>query len=92
MVVDFTATWRGPCQRIAPVFEKLATEMEDVLFVKVDVDENEETARVCEITVMPTPIYTGRPNPPITGPKKTFERRLQRASARAVEIFCAKTL
>ena len=54
VVVDFTATWCGPCQRIVPVFEKLATEMEDVLFVKVDVDENEETARACEITAMPT--------------------------------------
>jgi large subunit ribosomal protein L40e len=54
VVVDFTATWCGPCQRIAPVFAKLAEEMPDVVFVKVDVDENEDTAQACGIQAMPT--------------------------------------
>ena len=54
VVVDFTATWCGPCQRIAPVFAKLAEEMPDVVFVKVDVDENEDTAQACGIQSMPT--------------------------------------
>merc|ERR1711869_46266 len=54
VVVDFTATWCGPCQRIAPVFAKLAEEMPDIVFVKVDVDENEETAGACGIQAMPT--------------------------------------
>merc|ERR1712196_432837 len=54
VVVDFTATWCGPCQRIAPVFAKMAEEMPDVVFVKVDVDENEETAGECGIQAMPT--------------------------------------
>ena len=53
-VVDFTASWCGPCQRIAPVFVSLAEEMTDVQFVKVDVDENEETAAACGISAMPT--------------------------------------
>merc|ERR1711988_234251 len=54
VVVDFTASWCGPCQRIAPVFAKLAEEMPDVVFVKVDVDENDETAWFCGISAMPT--------------------------------------
>jgi len=54
VVVDFTATWCGPCQRIAPIFVKLAEEMPDVVFVKVDVDENEETSAACGISCMPT--------------------------------------
>jgi len=54
VVVDFTATWCGPCQKIAPVFAKLAEEMTDVVFVKVDVDENEDTASACGIQAMPT--------------------------------------
>ena len=53
-VVDFTATWCGPCQRIAPIFEKMAEEMPDVQFVKVDVDANSETAQACGISCMPT--------------------------------------
>merc|ERR1712070_104838 len=54
VVVDFTATWCGPCQRIAPVFVTLAEEFPDVVFVKVDVDDNDETAQACGISCMPT--------------------------------------
>ena len=42
------------CQRIAPVFTQLAADMPDVVFVKVDVDENEEVAAECGIQAMPT--------------------------------------
>mmetsp|Transcript_43715 Transcript_43715/g.114909 ORF Transcript_43715/g.114909 Transcript_43715/m.114909 type:complete len:247 (+) Transcript_43715:108-848(+) len=52
--VDFTATWCGPCQRIGPVFEALAKEFPHATFIKVDVDENQETAQECGIRAMPT--------------------------------------
>merc|ERR1712167_378212 len=54
VVIDFTATWCGPCQRIAPVFVKLAEEMPDVKFVKVDVDQNEAIAAKYNVKAMPT--------------------------------------
>mmetsp|Transcript_8252 Transcript_8252/g.24272 ORF Transcript_8252/g.24272 Transcript_8252/m.24272 type:complete len:144 (-) Transcript_8252:534-965(-) len=54
VIVDFTATWCGPCKKIAPVFEQLATEFPHVVFCKVDVDDNQETAQACQITAMPT--------------------------------------
>jgi thioredoxin 1 len=41
VAVDFTATWCGPCQRIGPKFAAFAEVYKDVVFVKVDVDENE---------------------------------------------------
>ena len=56
-VVDFTASWCGPCQMIAPVYEKMSKKYTDVDFVKVDVDENEETAEKCEVEAMPTFIF-----------------------------------
>lgn len=45
--VDFTATWCSPCQTIAPVLEQLAQELTDVVFLKVDVDENEVCSDGC---------------------------------------------
>ena len=55
VVVDFTASWCPPCQRIKPVFEGLEVEFSDeVLFIKVDVDENNETASSCGVSAMPT--------------------------------------
>lgn len=39
MVVDFTATWCGPCRMMAPVLDDLAKKLPNVIFVKVDVDE-----------------------------------------------------
>merc|ERR1712100_621101 len=54
VVIDFTATWCGPCQRIAPKFVEWAGEFTDVVFIKVDVDENEETAAKYGVSAMPT--------------------------------------
>jgi thioredoxin 1 len=56
VIVDFTATWCGPCKRIMPELIKLADikKNENVLFLKVDVDDNEETSSHCGISCMPT--------------------------------------
>jgi thioredoxin 1 len=54
VVVDFTATWCGPCKAIAPFFSELAETYPDIDFVKVDVDVAEEITKEYGITAMPT--------------------------------------
>lgn len=39
VIIDFFAEWCGPCKLIAPKFEKLAGEHEDIIFAKVNVDD-----------------------------------------------------
>ena len=55
-VVDFFATWCGPCKMLAPVFEELSGEMDEVNFFKVDVDQALDVARRYAITTVPTMI------------------------------------
>lgn len=55
VVVDFTATWCGPCKIIGPHFDALAQSFAGrAVCLKVDVDDNAETAAECGIRSMPT--------------------------------------
>lgn len=54
VVVDFFATWCGPCKMIAPLLEKFSQEYPLVKFIKVDVDELGQVAQEYEVTAMPT--------------------------------------
>ena len=54
VVVDFWATWCGPCKIIAPIVEELDEEMSNVKFVKVDVDKNPQIANQYKIVSIPT--------------------------------------
>merc|ERR1711924_267540 len=54
VVLDFFATWCGPCKQIAPVFESMAAAMPHVTFVKIDVDECKDIQSEYGVTSMPT--------------------------------------
>lgn len=57
-IVDFTATWCGPCQRIAPILEELAKEYEgEIVIYKVDVDENKPLAKSFEVSSIPAVMF-----------------------------------
>lgn len=58
VVVDFSATWCGPCKKIAPIIEKLAVEYQGRVNIgKCDVDDNEELTSKFGIRNVPTVIF-----------------------------------
>ena len=54
VVVDFFATWCGPCKMLSPVMDEISNELSDINFYKVDVDKNEDIAREYGIMSIPT--------------------------------------
>ena len=52
--VDFFATWCGPCKMISPIVEDVSNEIEDVKFIKVDVDASNDVAASHGIMSIPT--------------------------------------
>ena len=59
VLVDFWATWCGPCRMQAPILEKLSQEFseDELKILKMDVDENPETARAFAIMSIPTLLF-----------------------------------
>ncbi|XP_062076336.1 thioredoxin H-type-like [Humulus lupulus] len=72
VVVDFTASWCGPCRAITPILTDLAKKTPNVVFLKVDVDELEDVAKEWEIEAMPTLLFLkeGKIVDKIVGAKK----------------------
>ena len=57
-VIDFNATWCGPCRMFAPTFEKMEKKYEGkITFLSVDVDENPDMAAQYEVQSIPTVVY-----------------------------------
>lgn len=72
VLVDFWATWCGPCKMVAPVLEEIAKEKTgDLRVAKLDVDANPETARDFQVVSIPTLILFkgGQPVKRIVGAK-----------------------
>lgn len=54
VVIDFYATWCRPCKIMTPIIEEIANENNDVKFVKIDIDKNEELAIKYNVMSIPT--------------------------------------
>ena len=70
VVVDFWATWCGPCKMVAPVLDEIAGEHKDKITVaKLDIDANQQTAMQYQVMSIPTMIVfqNGQPVKQIVG-------------------------
>jgi thioredoxin 1 len=85
VLVDFWAPWCGPCRVVSPVLEEIAGERDDIRIVKVNTDENQQTAAQYGILAIPTMLLfrNGAEAKRIQGamPKKRIEAELEPALA-----------
>lgn len=62
-VIEFSATWCGPCKAFAPIYHEVAGEMSDQFnFYMVDVDQSPKLARLLSVTAVPTVVIINPEN------------------------------
>ena len=54
VLVDFWATWCGPCRQFGPIFEEASEKHPDIVFGKIDTDDQQQLAMAAQITSIPT--------------------------------------
>ena len=90
VIVDYWAPWCGPCRGFAPVFEKVAEKNPDVVFAKVNTDDEQELAAHFQIRSIPTLMVFRDQiivfSQPGAMPQGAFEQVVEKAKALDMDV------
>lgn len=68
-IEDFSASWCGPCQQLAPIYKRVADQNKHVLFLKIDIDDCPQAAKLNRVTSIPCIILKGKKYVGVTSEK-----------------------
>jgi len=81
-IIDFYADWCGPCKMVAPIFEEISNEREDIIIYKVDTEVEQELSAVFQIRSIPSILFIPMEKQPIMQagalPKNVLEEIIEK--------------
>ncbi len=81
-IIDFYADWCGPCKMVAPIFEEISNERDDIIIYKVDTEVEQELSAVFQIRSIPSILFIPMEKQPIMQagalPKNVLEEIIEK--------------
>ncbi len=86
LIIDFWAPWCGPCRSFGPIFEKVSKNHTNVLFAKINVDEEQELAAAFGVRSIPTVCAIKNKNVVFINPGMLRESDLEELAGKLIEF------
>lgn len=90
VIIDFWATWCGPCRSFAPIYEKVSENHADIVFAKVNTEEEEELSNHFQIRSIPTLMIFREQVVLFAQPGMLSESQLEEVIGKVREVDMAK--
>lgn len=90
VIFDFWAEWCGPCKQFAPIFETVAEKNPNIVFAKVNVEEQQELAGMFQVRSIPTLVFMREKIVVFSNPGMIPESNLEEGIKQLLELDMTK--